>query len=911
MTMSFHGAGRCVGQTCLAAMLAALSLDLATAIPAAARSEPASATRAYDIPATDLGEALQTYGRLSNAQLLFSPALVRGRRSHAVNGRLSADDALKRLLSGSGLVFSRTSGNVILITGQAAPPSPAPSPPAPPVARPDRPQPPADRRDDDQVETVVIVAGKRPELLQSVPSSVLVATSSAMDRGNIRDFDDMVKIAPSLTITKTSQPANNSINIRGIGTYSYSIATEPSVAVVIDDVPQPFQAAAFTALVDVQQVEVLRGPQSTLFGKSASAGVVNITTQPATDTFTAKVETTVTSDNEQRLQGTVSGPIGDRLKFRLAGNYSRYRGNIYNLSTGHWLNGQSDTTARGKLVWTPADDWTVTLSSFATRTKSSCCAGAETYVSPGITFTKGNIPQSVALNGITPGPDNRLMRMDVDAAGDAIDYGAAVKVVRQAGGFRLASITSLDRYKLVDMQDTDSTDFDFSTLAPTAPHGGSANGGYFKIRSVTQEFRLTSPDSGRLKYVAGLFYSDTRAQRYFVRGSNTLGTYNGLPALPSTNSTTYAAYLAQATATNYALFGQASYDLTPKLGLIGGLRINVEDIRYTFADLGNGVTYGEPECSTHSPTLDIETCNSDTAVTGRAGLTYHVSPNIMAFATWARGYKGLAYDLSSTLTTRSLLTSGPLTGTPVADAVAAKQPIRPELVDSYELGFKSTLFDRHVLWNITAFHESFTGFQAQSRDIATGQNILNSIGRVTSAGVESEVSARFGHLSLNAAGAWNKATMDDFPNATCHGGQTVAQGCVGGVQDLSGKPLFNAPEWNITTGLFYERPWRRDWSGFVGAGYRWQSSVVFNLLQDPDSVQKAHGIANLSVGAHNDRWKVTLFVNNLFDQAYALTRGRQTHWNISQSLNPPTNATNWKPARDGARYAGIRFTATY
>src|SRR5262249_31969736 len=161
-------------------------------------------------------------------------------------------------------------------------------------------------------------------------------------------------------------------------------------------------------------------------------------------------------------------------------------------------------------------------------------------------------------------------------------------------------------------------------------------------------------------------------------------------------------------------------------------------------------------------------------------------------ATYARGYKGMAYDLTSTLTTRSLLTSGPLKGVPIADAVAAKQPIAPELVDNYELGFKSLLFHRHVLWNLTAFYESCHGFQAQSRDIITGQNVLNSIGHVISQGVESEFSARLGrHWSLSASGAYTQAVMDDFPNANCYAFQTVAQGCIGGVQDLSGKPLFN------------------------------------------------------------------------------------------------------------------------
>ncbi|HVZ30452.1 MAG TPA: TonB-dependent receptor [Asticcacaulis sp.] len=910
MSRSFRQGRKLARALCVATVL---SLLPGLFVPAQASAQAETMMRTYNIPARDLGDALEQFGRQSNAQLLFSPRLVEGRRSKALKGQYSPEAALQILLDGSGLTYKRSASNVLLIT-----PVPAP-PPKPEAVK--TPVPPAASLvvaavREEPLDEIVITGFKRLERNQGAPASVLVATASYMDGLGMRDFDDIVKIAPSVTITKTSQPANNSINIRGIGTYAYSIATEASVAVVVDDVPQAFQAAAFSALVDVQQVEVLRGPQSTLFGKSASAGVINITTQPVTDRATGRIEVVATDDGEQRIQGTVSGPINDRLKFRVAGNFSTYRGNVYNLSTQHWLNGQSDSTLRGKLVWTPNPAVTMTLSPYVTRTLSSCCAGAEAFVSPGVTFGRSNEPQSAILAGITPDEDNRLTRMDVDAKADAVDYGTGLKIVRKVNGLSLASISSYDRYSLVDMQDTDSSDFDFSTVAPTAPKGGSANGGWFKINSVTQEFRVTSPDNVRLRYVAGLFYSRTHAQRYFVRGANDLGDYNGLPALPSTNSTTYAAYLSQAWATNYAVFGQATYDLTPKWGVTGGLRINLEDIRYTFRDLGNGVAFGDPPCSTQikslGPTVTIETCNSDTSVSGRAGLLYHFAPDVMGFVTYSRGYKGMAYDLTSTLTMRAPLTSGPLKGVAIGDAIAARQPIPPEQVDNYEIGLKSAFFDHHLVWNTTVFYESFRGFQAQSRDGITGQNILNSIGQVTSKGVESDLAARVGsRLIVNASVAYNKATMNDFPNANCYTAQTAAQGCVGGAQDLSGKPLFNAPEWNVGGNATYEVPLKRGWSGFATVAARWQSAVIFNLLQDPDSVQKAYGIVNLSGGVRNDRWKLTMFVNNLFDRRYALTRGRDTQWNINQATSPPTDAVTWKPARDSARYVGLRLSASY
>lgn len=866
----------------------------------------------FNIPPGDLGDALRAFGATADAQILFSPDVVRGRRSTALQGRLSVNQAMDSLLANTELTFKRTSNNVILVAQAAQPEPPRPAATTSRVAVERSGPVPAESS---VVEEVIVTAGKRLENIQDVPASVLVVTDVTLERANIRDFDDIVKVAPSVTITKTSQPANNSINIRGIGTYAYSIATEPSVAVVIDDVPQSFQAAAFSALVDVQQVEVLRGPQNTLFGKSASAGVVNITTQPVTDEFTARVDAMTTDDHEYRVQATVSGPITDTLKFRLAANNSDYRGNVRNLTTGSWLNGQEDTTMRGKLVWTPNEDWTVSLSPYYTKTDASCCTGAFYYLSPGATTGAaatgaGRIPQSQFLGGITPGSNNRSLRMDIDAQGDAEDYGAGLKIVRDLGGFSLASISSYDHYQLDDRQDTDGTDIDFSVYQPISPPGGSANGGYFDIRSKTQEFRLTSPDQ-RLRYVTGLYFSDTSSERYFVRGSNTLDDYNVSPTpsltpanLPTSNSTTYSRYLSTARATNYALFGQGNYGLTDNLDFLAGLRVNHEEIEYTFYDLGNGVTFGNPRCSTTTPSgTPIETCSDDTSVTGRAGFQYRFTPDFMTFATFSRGYKGMAYDLTSTLTVRS-----PVAGRPLADVIASNQPVDPETVNAYELGFKGTFFDSTVMWNVTAFYMDFSGFQAQSRDQALNQNLLNSIGKVTSRGVETEIAARFGYLTLNGGGAYNRAIMEDFPNASCFPRQTVAEGCVANVQDLSGKPLFNAPKWNFNMNAQYDWPLSgSSLTPFVTAGYRWQSEVVFNLLQDPDSVQGDYGIANLGGGLRTDRWRLTAFVNNVFEKSYALTMGRESNVNLPVG----GNAIGWKPARDSERYFGVRASVNF
>lgn len=895
-----------------------LAILAAAVLPVSGALADDSPIYEFNIPARDLDDALRAFGAISDTQILFSPSVVRDRRSAPLHGRMSVTQALELLLANTRLAWTRTSANVILVT--QAPPAAMPllSTSSNVTAVHDLAHL---SLEPDELEEIIITAGKRAENVQDVAGSVLVVTNSILDRAHVRDFDDIVKVAPSVTITKTSQPGNNSINIRGIGTYAYSIATEPSVAVIIDDVPQAFQAAAFGALVDVKQVEVLRGPQSTLFGKSASAGVISITTQQPTDTFTARLDAMTTDDGEHRISGTISGPLTENLKARLAANSSEYRGNVRNLTTGNWLNGNAETTLRGKLLWTPGENWAVTFSPYYLETDVTCCAGAEYFVSPGSTTGgaatgPGRIPMSQFLGGITPGPNNRLARYDVDARGDALDYGGGLKIEKRIGGLSLASITSWDRYELHDRQDTDSTDIDFSAYQPVSPEGGSANGGYFRIYSRTQEFRLTSPDENRLRYVAGLFVSDTRSRRYFVRGSNSLEDYNVSPtpsttptSLPTTNSSAFAQYTATARATNYAFFAQGNYGLTEKLDLLAGLRVNREEIEYTFYDEGNGVSFGNPRCSTESPSgLTIETCSHDTSLTGRAGLQYRFSPDLMAFTTWSRGYKGLAYDLTSTLTTRTPAAAGPNAGLPLADAIAANQPVPPETVDSYELGFKGTFFDGHLAWNATAFYMVFEGFQAQSRDQQLNQNLLNSIGRVTSRGLEMELAAKFGHLTLNGGAAYNRAVMDDFPNAGCFPRQTAAEGCVANVQDLSGAPLFNVPKWNANLNALYEQPLGSGrYAMTFSGGYRWQSDVIFNLLQDPDSVQDAYGIANFAVGLRNEDWKLTAFVNNAFDRSYALTRGRDAHINLPAG----GNAINWKPARDSARYFGLKATFTF
>jgi iron complex outermembrane recepter protein len=208
--------------------------------------------------------------------------------------------------------------------------------------------PAAAQEDTGGLEEIVVTAQKREENLQNVPVAVTALSAEAIENSRIADFSDLTRAAPSLTITQTTSSPNNAIVLRGIGTFAFSIGVEPSVAVIIDDMPVVQQAQAFDNLADLQRIEVLKGPQGTLFGKSSSAGVVNIVTNDPDNDFMGKLSATAATDGDVRLESVVSVPIGEAAGVRLTGFYHNYDGNVHNLTSNTHLNDQENYGVRAK-----------------------------------------------------------------------------------------------------------------------------------------------------------------------------------------------------------------------------------------------------------------------------------------------------------------------------------------------------------------------------------------------------------------------------------------------------------------------------------------------------------------------------------------------------------------------------------
>jgi iron complex outermembrane receptor protein len=766
---------------------------------------------------------------------------------------------------------------------------------------------PADQPNDSmQLEQITVTATKRAERLQDVPVAVTALTSDTLERNNVRELGDLVKLSPSLTITYGSQPGNFAISMRGIGTFSNGIAVESDVAVVIDDVPLGYQAEAFMDLIDVDRVEVLRGPQSTLFGKSAIAGVLNITTAAPTAEFTAKAMGYYTNDGEKRAGMTLSGPLSDTLRYRLTVDDSDYDGNVTNIYNGQKVNGSSGLTVSGKLEWLPTDNLTFTLSPRFNRNESTCCASPITSLPPGLYYQGATqLPESLVLKGIPIGPSNHYIDMDYrDGGGDSRTYGATGKVNYNFSedsflhGYSFQSISSDDHWRMFDYQDQDGTAVPFLLYYPlSAPSGidsGAYQHGYFEADSVTQEFRLTSPGETRLRYVAGLWYAENNLDRYLWKG----------PVLNAVS------YLGVTGNVNYAAYANATYDLTDKLSLVGGYRRNLQKIDYTFIN--------------YSTNLDFGKHNQEWSNTGKAGLEYKWTPDIMTYATFSTGYKGQAYDLVSTFSAKE----------------AAVMPVPHELAHSYEVGIKSSLFDRRMYLNFDLFDTNYHGFQTSITSAlpnGTFLSYLQSVGQLRTRGAEFDAALKAtANLTLNASYAYTRATVVTFNGAPCYTGQTPAQGCnpittqevnpadpnqtitVTGPtgQNLAGKALNNVPLNKFDIGGEYDHALGNlPFGGFLSFDSRFQSAVNFSLNQDPKTVQGAYGISNFSAGINDnhDHYRVSVFVDNAFNNHYAVS--------IADSLSGFAPAgggsttglfgSTWTPARDSFRYYGARVDVKF
>jgi iron complex outermembrane receptor protein len=707
---------------------------------------------------------------------------------------------------------------------------------------------------------IIVTAQKREQNLQKVPLAVSVVGAEQLAASGVRQFQDLGNVAPSLTVRPAEHPVNANVSLRGVGTFAFGIGVEPSVAVLVDDVPLAFQARAFTDLPDVERIEVLRGPQSTLYGKSASAGLINIITRQPTDTLRVRANLLATTDSEYGGNFSVSGPISPELGYVISASYSQFDGNVSNLFNNKKVNGRDAYTARAKLRWEPMTDVTFTLS--GNYVKGHTTVGRPFIrMDPTALFrnTAGLTP-AVVFPGVTINEQNTNISNNYDARTNYEGYGGSLRGEIGIGDHTLVSVTSYDKFTLNDFLDQDDTS------APAAV-GNNIQVGTFRSKLFTQEFRLLSPSTNPLRYTLGAYYANVMFERPFFRG----------PALALAN------WFATSKSQQLAGFAQIDWEVVPSLTLTAGGRVQNEKISYTFLDIqnGNAAFAGNAE---------------DTAATYRLNASYQVTPDIMLFGSYSTGYKGQTYDLT--------------TGFNQNRALAG--PIKPEKSRNKEIGARMQFFDRHLTVNLTFFDTDYTNLQAQSIETlpdGTANFRLTNVGGLNTKGIELDTSARIGSdLSLSASVAYLDAKYTSFDVAQCFPAQTVAQGCTGTPtrQNLTGTRAIQAPQLKFTIGADYSPALSENLRGIVQANIQHQSGVTY-AAGDPQTFQSAYSVVNAGLGvrAEDKRWEVVAFVNNLFDQKYfpSLVNAAGNYGNklATQALIP----------RDFRRYGGIRLNLNF
>lgn len=706
---------------------------------------------------------------------------------------------------------------------------------------------------------VVVTAQKRAENLQSVPQAVTAVSGTALRAQGIVEFADLSKVAPSLLVRPAENPANASVSMRGVGTFAFSIAVEPSVAVQIDDVPVGFQARAFTGLTDIQRIEVLRGPQSTLYGKSASAGLINIVTPDATPEFSGRLNAMITGDGERQVDGAVSGPITDTLGFRLSADYDHYDGNVKNLYDGQMVNGRDVKSLYGKLVWSPTNRFKATLG-------IDYIDGGQTIGRPFVRLApnanlRGNPaqPPSVWAPGVVAGPDNMDISNNYTSGTNYDGLTESLRMSYDMDWATLMSITAHEFFYLKDRLDQDEG----SIAVPDNRQFGK-----FSSEQWSQELRLVSPSNQPLRYTLGLFYASIDSKRDFTRG----------PYFAQ------ARWGATAGSQQEAAFGQLDWEFLPGSTATAGVRVGHEDVDYTFNDILGKANYAGSA--------------GDTYATYKLALEHKFTRDIMTYLSYATGYKGEAYDLS--------------TGFNMNRELAG--PVLPETSGSWELGARTQWFERRLTLNVTLFDALYRNFQAQGIETLPDGTVnyrLANVGRLHTRGVELDSAVLVGdHLRLGLSGAYVDAQISSYPNAQCYPLQTAAQGCVGSPahQNLGGETAPQAPKWKLSASFDYHRPiGETRLEGVVQGLYSYQSKINYSLSQDPQTVQPGYGILNLSAGFRDPvrHYELMAFVNNVTDQHYYAFMYNSTG-NYGNQL-----ATQALPPRDFYRYSGVRFAYSF
>lgn len=727
-----------------------------------------------------------------------------------------------------------------------------------------------DSRDKNALEVVMVTAQKREENVQDVPIAITVFSQEALDRSGIVDIQGISQRTPGFTAGQ-KDAASSQFFIRGIGSTDDGAAADNSVIVYVDEVPIGRAAGMDMDLFDLERVEVLRGPQGTLFGRNAVGGALSLVTRRPTEEFEAKFETTVGDFERLDFRGLLSGQIAQNIYGKISLS-SRNRNGYLDSTIDQVPNSAAlfpnrsqallqdidaldvdISTVRGGLRFTPSAALEVNLTASASTLDQ---AGPQrVFIGPNQSFGVGG-------DALLPGfrddfhkeffEDPGFAKIDTKGGAAHIDY-------RFANDFLLTSITSYRDVETV-VNDVISTEAQTRAILDTGSTiatliAPASNDFSEYSETFTQELRLTSPDDRALRFVGGVFYMHEEVRR---NETVNLGLLQRQPdgsirvlAPPGESGDDQ-----DVTVDSFAVFGQASYQLFDGLDITLGGRFTRDEKDITRVGTADGVVVAAPFFVQNSANFD--------EFTPKAVVSYKPIDNFMVFASYSQGYKSGGFQGRGTT------------------AVAVGTPFGPEIADAYELGIKATLFDGRLQFNPSVFHTDFNDLQvvellrpAGSPEGTTSSLITQNAANAEIDGLELEyLFSPIDGLELSGAFAFLDAEFVEFFAPAGFESESGAA-----LNDRVGNSLSNSPDFSTSHLIRYS--WDiPNWSGSVTAQaeYIYKDKAFGDVANNPDVVRPSYDVVNLRLSYRHEgdhSWDVSFWVNNVGNEDYLLNNFAQ------------------------------------
>jgi len=741
-------------------------------------------------------------------------------------------------------------------------------------------QGPAETVDPATLDTVIVTANKRVENIQEVPKSVTVLAPDALSKAGINTILDLGNAIPSITGTAPPSALYTAPPIRGITSFSYSIGVQAQTGIVVDDIPQHTFSTLSNELADIERVEVLAGPQSTLSGRNASAGLINIVTRTPTEAFSSEILLEHTSDNQQRWSAFLSTPVNPTLAVSISAFSNQWDGPNYNIVENRRMNGWDTQGARGKLHWQPSDALSATLTAYALRSETIWpglfSTGPYVYADPAARYNFDTLGRTMEqmYAGLSPAPYSTRIGSQRHSVSRTKERGTSLRVEYELPG--IGVLTSLSSYSKTKRPRHDNfLGVPIEGMDIFAPDL-SADVDY-ETTYKTQELRLTSPGRQRFDYLVGIFWSDTHIWHPYRR----LGIFPFNVVRTSDMET-------------LALFTRGTLNLSARDALTAGVRYQRDEMAWFLGVLPN-------TRDARIPTAQGAGGSTYDFLSGEISWRHELAADVNAYLTLSSTQNGRAYDLEDTQSG-----IGP-DGLPALDS---------QKVRNIELGLKSQWWERRLTFNLNLFSARYDNYQVQTTvysddDIGAVPTVrLYAIGKVETRGIELSSRLRATQrLELSANAAWIKAEIKDYPNPQCYIRQTEEQGCdpATGLQgNLAGQQMPGTPSFRFSGAAHYFIALDRlPFDVELGAFYRWQSKSMFDLFGNPNLYQTGYGVLNLSAALHdrNGRYSVSVFVNNALDRNFYADLADDQFWNA------PAYRANY--ARDSFRYAGLNVRMNF